>query len=267
MDFQEVIYEVKAGVATLTLNRPEAMNALTHQLRADLLAALAAAATDSSVRAVVLTGAGRGFCVGQDVKEMSEDYAKEGPEMGRLVETEYIPILKALRAMPKPTVALVNGPAVGGGLALALGADFRVITAKSVLNPVFVKVALVPDTGVTFYLSRMIGLARAVSITMRGQALSPDEQVALGLAKQVNASLEEAEAEARALLEELVAGPTGVYVRIRQLYDQAAGMSLEETLVLEKDIQDELAHDADHAEAVAAFLERRPARFKGAPTA
>lgn len=263
MDLQEVHYQVEGGVATITMNRPDALNALTHRLRSDLLTALGEAAADASVRAVLLTGAGRGFCVGQDVKEMSEDYAKEGPEMGRLVETEYIPILKALRAMPKPTVALINGPAVGGGLALALATDFRIITEKSVMNPVFVKVALAPDTGVTFYLSRMIGFARAVAVTMRGQPISPADQVSYGLAQQVNASLEDAQAEAKALLDELVAGPTEVYVQIRQLYDAAAGQSLEETLVLEKNVQDALAHHPNHAEAVAAFLERRPANYKG----
>ncbi|MDQ0191026.1 enoyl-CoA hydratase/isomerase family protein [Alicyclobacillus cycloheptanicus] len=263
MEFQEVLYQVDGGVATVTLNRAEAMNALTRQLRKDLVAALGEAAADANVRAVLLTGAGRGFCVGQDVKELSEDYAKEGPEMGRLVETEYIPIVKALRTMPKPTVALVNGPAVGGGLALALAADFRVITEKSVLNPVFVKVGLAPDSGVSFYLSRMIGFARAVSVTLRGQGISPAEQVALGLASRVNATLEEAQAEAKALLDELANGPTEAYVRIRQLFDQTASLSFEDALVVEKNVQDDLAHTADHMEAVQAFLERRPPNFTG----
>ncbi|WDL96845.1 enoyl-CoA hydratase-related protein [Alicyclobacillus sp. ALC3] len=263
MDLREVEYRVQAGVATVTLNRPDAMNALTRQLRSDLLTALAEAAADSSVRAVLLTGAGRGFCVGQDVKELSEDYADEGPQMGRLVETEYIPIVKALRAMPKPIVALLNGPAVGGGMALALAADFRVIHEKSALTPVFVKVGLVPDSGVTFYLSRMVGLARAVSLTMRGQSITPTEQVALGLAAKVNATLDEAQAEADALLTELAVGPTEAYVQIRRLYDQTAGVGLEEALVLEKDVQQQLAQTADHMEAVTAFLERRSPQFQG----
>lgn len=263
MNLREVKYEVTAGVATVTLNRPDAMNALTRQLRQDLLTALAEATADSSVRAVLLTGAGRGFCVGQDVKELSDDYAKDGPQMGRLVEEEYIPIVKSLRAMPKPVVALLNGPAVGGGMALALAADFRVITVKGALTPVFVKVGLVPDSGVTFYLSRMIGLARAASLTMRGQAITPAQQVELGLAAQVNETLEDAQAEASKLLEELAAGPTVAYARIRQLYDQTAGMNLEAALAAERDAQDDLAHTADHAEAVAAFLERRTPDFMG----
>lgn len=263
MNLQQVAYEVQAGTATITLQRPDAMNALTRQLRGDLQEALGAAAADESVRAVLLTGAGRGFCVGQDVKELSEDYAKEGPQMGKLVEREYIPIVKALRAMPKPVVALVNGPAVGGGMALALAADFRVITEKSALNPVFVKVGLAPDSGVTFYLSRMIGLARAASLTMRAQPISPALQVELGLAAKVNATIEEAKAETDTLLTELVSGPTLAYAQIRQLYDQTAGMSLGEALAVERDVQDALAKTSDHTEAVAAFIERRAPQFVG----
>lgn len=263
MDYQEILYEVEGSVATITLNRPKALNALTRTMRGELLDALNRTAENENVRVLVLTGAGKGFCVGQDVKEMSDDYAKEGPELGRLVESEYIPLVKALRSMPKPTIALVNGTAVGGGMAFPLACDFRILTEKSSLTPVFVNVGIAPDTGVTYLLSRAIGHTQAIELSMKGKTLTPDDLVKWGLAEKVNATLEEAQEEAKELTNRLANGPTQSYWRIRRLYDQAASSSLEETLALERDTQDTLAHTADHQEAVAAFMEKRKPNFTG----
>jgi 2-(1,2-epoxy-1,2-dihydrophenyl)acetyl-CoA isomerase len=263
MEYQEILYQVDGAVATITLNRPDALNALTQRMRKELVHVLDRIARDKQVRALLLTGAGRAFCVGQDVKELADYYAVSGPELGRVVEQEYIPIVKRLRALPQPTVALVNGAAVGGGMALALATDFRVLHEKSNLSPVFVKVGLAPDSGVSFLLSRAIGHARAISLTMRGGNLTPAEAVALGLAAKVNPSLDEAWAEARELVAELANGPTKAYAEIRQLYDRAAGTSLYETMEFEKDVQDRLAHTDDHLEAVTAFQEKRAPRFVG----
>lgn len=263
MDYEEILYQVDGAVATITLNRPNALNALTRTLRRELLDALNRTAEDESIRALILTGAGKGFCVGQDVKEMSDDYEKEGPELGRLVEAEYIPLVKALRAMPKPTIALINGIAVGGGMALPLAADFRILTEKSSLTPVFVNVGIAPDTGVTYLLGRAIGHTQAIELCMRGKSLTPEDLVKHGLAEKVNATLEEAQEEAHKLANYLAKGPTQSYYRIRQLFDQAASSTLEETLVLERDTQDDLAHTADHLEAVKAFTEKRKPEFTG----
>lgn len=263
MDYQEIIYKVEGAVATITLNRPKALNALTRTMRRELLDALNHCAKDEEIRVLLLTGAGKGFCVGQDVKEMSEDYAEHGPQLGKLVEEEYIPLVKALRSIPKPTVSLVNGTAVGGGMAFPLATDFRVLTEKSTLTPVFVNVGIAPDTGVSYLLGRAIGQAQAISMCMKGKSLTPSDLVNYGLAEKVNESLEEAEAEANELTEKLAAGPTQSYWRIRQLYDQAAASNLEEALHFERDAQEALAHTDDHQEAVAAFMEKRTPKFRG----
>lgn len=263
MDYQEIIYKVEGAIATITLNRPKALNALTRTMRRELLDALNQCAEDQEVHCLMITGAGKGFCVGQDVREMSEDYAKQGPELGKLVEEEYIPLVKALRSMPKPTISLVNGTAVGGGMAFPLATDFRILTEKSTLTPVFVNVGIAPDTGVSFLLGRAIGQAQAISLCMKGKSLTPADLVQYGLAEKVNENLEEAEEEAHELAEKLAAGPTQSYWQIRQLYDKAASASLEEALVLERDTQDTLAHTDDHQEAVAAFMEKRKPEFRG----
>ncbi|HET7580755.1 MAG TPA: enoyl-CoA hydratase-related protein [Bacillales bacterium] len=263
MDYQQISYEVEGAVATITLNRPKAMNALTRTMRSELLDALNHTAEDENIRALILTGAGKGFCVGQDVKEMSDYYESEGPELGRLVEEEYIPLVKSLRSMPKPTITLVNGTAVGGGMAFPLATDFRISTEKSTLTPVFVNVGIAPDTGVTYLLGRAIGHTQAIELAMRGKSLTPDDLVKHGLAEKVNASLEEAQEEAQKLAAHLANGPTQSYWRIRQLFDQAASSSLEETLAFERDTQDDLAHTADHLEAVKAFMEKRKPNFQG----
>ncbi|MCL6597869.1 MAG: enoyl-CoA hydratase/isomerase family protein [Alicyclobacillus macrosporangiidus] len=263
MEYQEILYQVDGAVATITLNRPEALNALTRTMRRELLDALERVAQDRQIRALLITGAGRAFCVGQDVRELADYYEQNGPELGRVVDEEYIPIVRRLRSLPKPCVVLVNGAAVGGGLALVLAADFRILHTKSNLSPVFVKVGLAPDTAVSFLLSRAIGHARATSLTLRGGTLTPEEAVACGLAAKVNSSMEEAWEEAHALLAELSAGPTRAYAEIRRLYDLAAAHSLEETLQFEREAQDRLAHTGDHQEAVAAFLEKRQPKFSG----
>lgn len=263
LDYQEIIYHVEGAVATITLNRPKALNALTHTMRRELLDALNRCANDEDVRCLVLTGAGKGFCVGQDVKEMSDDYAKEGPELGKLVEEEYIPMIKALRSMPKPTISLVNGIAVGGGMAFPLATDFRILTEKATFTPVFVNVGIAPDTGISYLLGRAIGQAQAISLCMKGESLTPSQLVNNGLAEKVNESLEEAESEAKALAEQLAAGPTQSYWHIRQLFDQSASSQFEDALHSERDTQDTLAHTDDHQEAVDAFLEKRTPVFRG----
>ncbi|HET7616000.1 MAG TPA: enoyl-CoA hydratase/isomerase family protein, partial [Bacillales bacterium] len=242
MEYQEILYEVKDAVATITLNRPKALNALTRTLRRELLDALNRTAEDDSIRVLILTGAGKGFCVGQDVKEMADDYAKEGPELGKLVESEYIPLVQALRSMPKPTISLVNGVAVGGGMAFPLASDFRILTEKSTLTPVFVNVGIAPDTGISFLLGRAIGHTRAIQLCMLGKSLNPGDLVDAGLADKVHPTLEEANEAAQQLAAHLAKGPTQSYWSIRQLFDQAAASSLEETLALERDAQDRLAH-------------------------
>lgn len=263
LPYQEILYQVESGAAQITFNRPQALNALTRVMRHEFLDALEAAARDSSVRAVLLTGSGRAFSVGQDVQEMAEDYAQEGPQLGRLVQEEYVPMVQRLRALPKPTVALIHGPAAGGGLSLALAADLRIATDKASFFPAFVKVGLAPDTGSAFFLTRILGYSRALEVALRGRPISASEAVEWGMVVSRHSTPEEALERAKELVAELAAGPTEAYARIRWLFDQAASASLEDVLHRETETQEILGGTFDHREAVEAFITRRPPKFQG----
>lgn len=265
MEEEAAVIEVaKAdGVAKVHLNRPGALNALTRSLRQTLADRLDEIAHDATVRAVIILGAGRAFSVGQDLHEMDSMYREKGPHLAELVEKEYIPLVKALRRMPKPVVAMIDGPAAGGGLSLALAADFRILTAKSTLIPAFVNVGLAPDTGAAFFLARQLGIARAIAVAMKGEPLSAEQCVHWGLADLVVADRSAAEDEAQKLAQKLAQGPTLAYYHIRTLFDQAAGLPFERVLELERDTQETLAQTHDHVAAVGAFLNRQRPTFEG----
>lgn len=258
-----VLYERRGGVAVVTLNRPGALNALDRQLRADLEAALMEAEADEGVHALVLTGAGRAFSVGQDVGELKRLYDEEGAVLGRLVEEEYAPLLGLFEELPMPTVAAVNGPAAGGGMALALAADIRLASPKASFIPAFVKVGLVPDSGASFHLVRMLGLAKALEVTMTGEAITAEEARRLGFVRQVAGEGEDVAALAVAFAAELAAGPRAAYPHIRRILRQATSATFEEVVALETDAQDQLGRTRDHHEAIDAFLAKRPPVFEG----
>ncbi len=263
MSTEELLRHQDEACVTLALNRPDALNALTSPMRQSLLEELRRADQDPGVRCVVLRGTGRAFCVGQDLKELQDYYETHGPELGRLVEDEYIPIVKVLRELSKPTIAVLDGPAVGGGMALALATDFRVIGARARLVPAFVNVGLAPDTGATFLLARSIGYARALSLCLTGQPLEAEQLVAFGLAAQVNESSQTLEQALQDLTKRLCDGPTRAYAAIRRLFDQAVALPLDDVLALERDVQNRLSHTRDHGAAVESFLNRRAAQFQG----
>jgi len=258
-----IVVERQEARATITLNRPEALNALNTPLREGLLSALNQVAQDPGIRVVVLAGSGRAFSVGQDLRELESYYETHGPALGQLVEQEYLPIAQRLRTMPQPTIAVLDGPAVGGGLALALATDFRVISARAQLNPAFIHVGLAPDTGASYLLVKSLGLLPAISLAMTGRVLNADDLVRYGLASRINESPEALQQELDELAHKLAAGPTRAYHLIRQLMDQAASRPWEQVLQLERDVQDALAHTHDHGEAVDAFLHKRQPRFQG----
>lgn len=249
------------AVATLTLNRPEALNALTRELRTALRSELETACDDRSVRAVVLTAAGRAFSVGQDLQEMRR-FQDAGEDMERLVMDEYMPIFRILRHSPKPIVAALNGPAVGGGMALALACDIRLAAPKATLVAGFVKVGLSPDTGSSFLLAHSVGLAKALELCLTGDALSPEEARSLGLVRAVLADPEAALAAAQELAASLARGPRLALQEIRQVLYQAAEESWETVVAAELKAQVRLGASTDHPEAVRAFLEKRPPQFE-----
>ncbi len=263
MEFETIIYDRTDAVATVTLNRPQALNAFTAELRSELRSALEIAAGDESVRAVLVQAAGKAFSVGQDLKELAAAYQDEGFSLGRLVTNEYAPLVETLQMMPKPTIALIQGIALGGGLSLALSCDFRVLGPDARLIAGFVNVGLAPDTGAAYLLPRMIGYARALHIFLTGKPLTAAEAVSLGLAERVHASAQDAASAAYELARTLANGPTLAYPGIRQLLHDTATLDLPAAMRQEAAVQERLSHTQDHRNAVSSFLERQPPQFDG----
>jgi 2-(1,2-epoxy-1,2-dihydrophenyl)acetyl-CoA isomerase len=245
------------GVLTITLNRPDVLNAFN----ADLHRALGAALKDAraeDVRAVVITGAGRGFCVGQDLTEFRE---AAGDIAGRL-RGSYHPNILAIRALEKPVVAAVNGPAAGAGLSLACACDVRLASDEATFVPAFINIGLVPDSGSTYLVRRLLGTARAFEWMSSGRRLTAAEAHAWGLVSEV-VEADRLEARTAELADELAALPTRGIALTKRLFDHAEHTTLEEQLELEAQLQAAATRTHDFAEGVAAFLEKREPRFEG----
>ncbi|WP_210585679.1 enoyl-CoA hydratase/isomerase family protein [Streptomyces sp. GESEQ-35] len=262
-----VLYEVSDGLATITLNRPEAMNALNIATKVALRDAVQAAADDDAVRAVLLTSAGdRAFCVGQDLKEhiglLAADRAAGSGQTMSTVREHYNPIVRALTAMPKPVVAGVNGVAAGAGFGFALAADYRVVADTAAFNTSFAGVALTADSGISWTLPRVVGPGRAADLLLFPRSISAQEAYELGIANRVvpGASLRgEAELVARALAE----GPTVAYGAIKEAVAYGMSHSLGETLEKEDELQARAGSSEDHAIAVQAFVNKEKPKYLG----
>jgi len=252
----EVLTERDGAVLTITLNRPEVFNAFNAALHAALAAALEEAA-DPGVRAVVITGAGRGFCAGQDLKEFSEM-----PESIReRLEQTYHPNIRAIRGLAKPVIAAVNGPCAGAGLSLACACDLRIAADTATFVPGFIGIGLVPDSGGSWFVHRLLGFARAFEWMTSNRKLTAAEAHAWGLVSEVT---DDVPARAAALAAEYAALPTRGIGLTKRLFEHAYTASLDEQLELEAALQQEATGTADFAEGVAAFIEKRPPRFTGA---
>ena len=256
-------YRVGDGVATITLNRPEAMNGLNIAIKERLLEVVEEASRDASVRAVVLTGSGRAFCVGQDLKEHLELLGNGGSDqLFRTVEEHYNPIVTALATMPKPVVAAVNGVAAGAGASLALACDFRVLAASAGFNFAFAGVALSCDTGSSWTLPRIVGTARAIDLLYFPRTVDAAESLDLGLATKVVAD-EELAAVSDELAARLAAGPTVAYGAIRRSVAFSAGHDFAESLSHEGSMMTLTGATADHRAAVDAFVAKQKPVFSG----
>jgi 2-(1,2-epoxy-1,2-dihydrophenyl)acetyl-CoA isomerase len=256
---EELVLEVAEGVATLTLNRPEALNALTIRLKSDLISAVRELGRDRGVRAVVLTGAGRAFCAGQDLRERQEP---DAPPLGVELRERYNPLIRALRDLPKPVLAAVNGVAAGAGLSLALACDVRIAGESASFLVAFGRIGLVPDSGATWLLPRLVGAAKAAELALLDEPLSAAEAQRIGLVARVvpGERLPEEAAQIARRLADLA--PRGVAYTKRAL-EQAWDADLDEQLEREAWLQGLAGATEDHREGIAAFLEKRPPRFTG----
>jgi 2-(1,2-epoxy-1,2-dihydrophenyl)acetyl-CoA isomerase len=254
------------GAATIELNRPEALNALNGALGDELLDAVRSVAEDDDVRAVVITGAGRAFSSGADLRDLSgrEDRTPEGHiDVRRVLNEHYHPIITMIRTMPKPVLAAVNGPAVGIGVSLALAADLVVAAESAYLMLAFVNIGLVPDGGSSLFVPTRVGLARATEMAMLGERVTAAQALEWGLVNRVVPDAEFAD-EVAALRDRLATGPTRSYAGTKRQLNHWLYARMEEQLALEADVQQEMVASGDFAEGVAAFIEKRQAAFGGA---
>jgi 2-(1,2-epoxy-1,2-dihydrophenyl)acetyl-CoA isomerase len=258
-----VLYEARGAVALVTLNRPQALNSFTRQMHHDLWAALDSAEADSKIRALVITGAGRGFCAGADLSEF--DFAP-GPDLvkradpGPVIDQAFNPTARRLQNLRMPTIAAVNGVAAGAGASLAMCCDIAIASPAASFIQAFSKIGLIPDAGGSWLLVERLGMARAMALAMTGDKLSADKAKEWGLIWDV---AEDSVAAALALAERLAVMPTKALVATRQLLRDAGTRSFTQHLDTERDTQSAMGRTHDYIEGVNAFLQKRAPEFKG----
>ena len=262
MTYQHVLLESDQGVATITLNRPDVLNSFNMPMAAELQHALRITAEEESVRAVLLTGAGRAFCAGQDLTEAAPSGGSPAPDIAEIVRRTYNPTVRAIRALEKPVVCAVNGVAAGAGANLALACDVVLAADNASFVQAFSKIGLIPDTGGTFFLPRLVGLARATALAFLGEKLSAADAQAIGMIYRVVDAARLLD-EARALARRLATQPTRGFGLTKRAFNQSLANNLDAQLEVEAELQAEAARTADFAEGVRAFLEKRQPSFAG----
>ena len=263
MAYETIEFRTEDSVAEITLNRPDRLNAWTDQLGTELRKAITEDAADDSVRAVLITGAGRGFSSGADVKEMLEQGSQgERPDVAKMLRERYHPIIKGIRELPKPVVAAVNGPAVGIGCSLALACDLIWASESAIFGLALVNIGLAPDGGSTMLVPIAVGKARALQMALLGDPVSAEEALEWGLINRVlpDGKLMD---ETRELARRLAAGPTRSYANSKRMLNNSLMRIMDEQLDLEADVQGEMTKSADFLEGVAAFVEKREPNFQG----
>jgi 2-(1,2-epoxy-1,2-dihydrophenyl)acetyl-CoA isomerase len=261
MSYQNILFDIKGGVARLTLNRPDRLNSFNTAMHAEVREALGGL-KGSDARVMVLTGAGRGFCAGQDLNDRAVAPGGAAVDLGESVEKNYKPLVLALRSLAIPVIAAVNGVAAGAGANIALACDLVIAARSASFVQGFSKLGLVPDSGGTWTLPRLVGNARAMGLALLGDKLSADQAAQWGL---IWRSVDDAELSAvvDALATQLAAAPTRGLARTKQALYEGWDRTLEDQLNIERDYQRELGYTADYAEGVAAFTQKRPPQFTG----
>ena len=258
-----VLVAQRGAVRTLTLNRPAALNSFTQDMHAQLRAALDAAAADEGVRAVLITGAGRGFCAGQDLNDPGMAAGADGkPDIAAVIEKNYRPLALRIQSMPVPVVCAVNGVAAGAGANLAFCCDIALAARSASFIQAFAKIGLIPDCGGTWLLPRLAGPARALGLALLGERLGAQQAAEWGL---IWRCVEDAELSTAIdeLAQRLVEAAPQALARTKEAISESGVRTLEQQLDVERDMQRELGRTADFAEGVAAFLQKRPPRFTG----
>src|SRR5580693_8775129 len=261
MSYETILFEVDGGVARLTLNRPDKLNSFNMQMHGEVRQALASI-PESGARVLILTGAGRGFCAGQDLGDRAVAPGSQGVDLGESIENRYNPLVLALQELPMPVIAAVNGVAAGAGANIALACDLVIAARSANFVQAFSKLGLIPDCGGTWTLPRLVGNARALGLTLLGNKLSAEQAVAWGMIWQM---VEDAELAPTvdALAQQFAAAPTRGLAATKAAIRGSWQRSLAQQLDVERDVQRELGRSADYAEGVAAFTEKRAAQFKG----
>jgi 2-(1,2-epoxy-1,2-dihydrophenyl)acetyl-CoA isomerase len=257
-----VLVSLDAGVLTVTLNRPDKLNAFVPEMHRELRAALERAKDDAAIRTVVLTGAGRGFCAGQDLSERNVAPGSAPIDLSVSLGSNYNPLVRRLRELPKPVVCAVNGVAAGAGANLALACDLVIAARSASFVQSFTRIGLVPDSGGTYFLPRLVGSARAMGLALLGDKLSAEDAERWGLIWKV-VDDDKLLSECNSVAFALAKGPTKGYGLIKKALYASPGNSLDAQLDLERDLQREAGFSEDYREGVAAFMQKRDPQFKG----
>ncbi|HEX4984933.1 MAG TPA: 2-(1,2-epoxy-1,2-dihydrophenyl)acetyl-CoA isomerase PaaG [Burkholderiales bacterium] len=262
VQFNDILLDIDGGIATLTLNRPDKLNAFTARMHAELKVAMQAIQSDKGIRVLVVTGAGRGFCAGQDLSERMMGSGEQQPDVGSSLDKNYNPLLKALRALPYPVVGSVNGVAAGAGCNFALACDIVIAAKSASFIQVFSRIGLIPDAGGTYVLPRLVGTARAMAAAMLAEKVSAEQAVQWGMIWKCVED-DRLAAETQALAKQLAGQATrALGLTKRAIYSSWAN-DFGQQLDLERDLQREAAATEDFREGVTAFKEKRAAKFTG----
>ena len=262
MSFNTIEYGVDSGVAVLKLNRPDALNSFTVEMHGEVRGVLTSAAEDKAVRAVLITGNGRGFCAGQDLNDRAVSPGESMPDLGESVENYYNPLIRRITTMEKPVICAVNGVAAGAGANIALACDIVIAARSAKFIESFAKLGLIPDSGGTWHLPRLVGMARAKGLAMLGPKVSAEQAEAWGMIWQ--AVDDEALMDtALGLAQEMATQPTRGFAFTKQAFAASAANSLDQQLDLERDLMRAAGRTHDYQEGVKAFLEKRPPQYKG----